>query len=305
MRLFDLHCDTLTECYQKQETLLQNHRHVDLIRGEKLEAWAQLFAVWIPDGVRGEAAFEYGCAVLDFARAEAERYADRLRIVEDAEGLKTALDTGRCAGILTVEGAAVLAGDLRHLDDLASRGVKLITLTWNGTNELGHGCLSGCPDGLTAFGKAAVKRMEELSILPDVSHLNEAGFWDVAETFSGPFLATHSVSAALCASPRNLKDSQFAEIRRRGGLVGLNFCASQLGEQSFEAIERHLDHYLSLDGGNTVAFGADLDGTDLPADWGGIQVMERLYDYLCRKNYDASCLDKVFFSNCYDFFTAL
>lgn len=305
MKLFDLHCDTLTECYRRQETLLENQGHVDLIRGGKLGTWAQLYAVWIPDKVRGEAAFEYCCAVLDFARAQEEQYADRLRIVSEPKALKETLDAGLCAGILTVEGGAALAGDLRHLDDLAARGVKLITLTWNGTNELGHGCLSGCPDGLTPFGKAAVKRMEERSILPDVSHLNEAGFWDVAETVSGPFLATHSVSAALCTSPRNLKDSQFDEIRRRGGLVGLNFCAGQLGEQSFETIERHLDHYLSLGGENTVAFGADLDGTDLPTDWGGIQVMERLYDYLCRKNYEASCLDKVFFSNCYDFFSAL
>ena len=302
MRLFDLHCDTLTECYDKGENLLENHRHVDLARGGKLEAWAQLFAVWMPDSLRGEAAFDRCCAVLDFAREQAGRYPGRLGIVEDAAGLRDTLDSGRCAGILTVEGASALAGDLRHLEDLAARGVKLITITWNGSNELGHGCLSGCPDGLTPFGKRAVRRMEELSILPDVSHLNEAGFWDVAETAAGPFLASHSVSAALCSSPRNLDDRQFAAIRDRGGLVGINFCAGQLGEQTFEAIERHLDHYLSLEGGLTVAFGADLDGTDLPHGWGGIQVMERLYDYLCRKNYDAVCLDRVFFGNCYDFF---
>lgn len=302
MRLFDLHCDTLTECFDKRENLLENRRHLDLVRGGKMEAWAQLFAVWMPDHLRGEAAFERCCTVLDFAREQAARYADRLQIVEDAAGLATALEAGRCAGILTVEGGAALAGELRHLDELARRGVKLITITWNGSNELGHGCLSGCPDGLTPFGKAAVKRMEELAILPDVSHLNEAGFWDVAETAAGPVLASHSVSAALCASPRNLRDDQFREIRDRKGLVGINFCAGQLGEQTFEAIERHLDHYLTLGGADTVAFGADLDGTDLPEEWGGIQVMERLYEYLCRKNYDTACLDKVFFSNCYDFF---
>ena len=166
MRLFDLHCDTLTECYDKGENLLENHRHVDLVRGGKLEAWAQLFAVWMPDSLRGEAAFDRCCAVLDFAREQAGRYPGRLGIVEDAAGLRDTLDSGRCAGILTVEGASALAGDLRHLEDLAARGVKLITITWNGSNELGHGCLSGCPDGLTPFGKRAVRRMEELSILP-------------------------------------------------------------------------------------------------------------------------------------------
>ena len=88
MRLFDLHCDTLTECYDKGENLLENHRHVDLARGGKLEAWAQLFAVWMPDSLRGEAAFDRCCAVLDFAREQAGRYPGRLGIVEDAAGLR-------------------------------------------------------------------------------------------------------------------------------------------------------------------------------------------------------------------------
>ena len=102
-----------------------------------------------------------------------------------------------------------------------------------------------------------------------------------------------------------MKDDQFALIRDRGGLVGLNLCGSQLGEQSFQQLERHLEHYLSLGGEHTVAFGCDFDGTDLPEEWGGIQVMERLYGYLCRKNYDAACLDRLFFSNCNDFFHRL
>ena len=99
-------------------------------------------------------------------------------------------------------------------------------------------------------------------------------------------------------------DRQFAEIRDRGGLVGLNFCADQLGEQTFDGIARHLDHYLSLGGEHTVALGCDLDGTSLPDGWGGIEVMERLYEALARQNVAQDVLDRVFFSNCVDFFAS-
>ncbi|MFR1435812.1 MAG: membrane dipeptidase [Acutalibacteraceae bacterium] len=106
------------------------------------------------------------------------------------------------------------------------------------------------------------------------------------------------------AHPRNLTDRQIAEIRVRGGLVGQNLCADQLGEQTFDGIARHLDHYLSLDGGHTVALGCDLDGTGLPDGWGGIEVMERLYEALARQNVAQDVLDRVFFSNCVDFFAS-
>lgn len=304
MRLFDMHCDTLYECCKSDAYLDRNRLQVDLERGGRYAQWGQAFAVWMPDTLRGEAAFEQCRDMLLFAHDQAALYADRMQIIRTGEELVPVLQSGRCAAILTVEGGAALAGRLEHIDDLRELDVKVITVTWNGSNELGHGCLSGCEKGLTPFGRAAVRRMVRAGILPDVSHLNERGFWDVAECTDGAFLATHSVSAAVHAHPRNLTDRQFAEIRDRGGLVGLNFCADQLGEQTFDGIARHLDHYLSLGGEHTVALGCDLDGTSLPDGWGGIEVMERLYEALARQNVAQDVLDRVFFSNCVDFFAS-
>lgn len=301
-----MHCDTIYECCQRDAYLARNRLHVDLARGLRYAQWGQVFAVWMPDTLRGEAAFEQCRDMLHFAHDQAALYADRMQIVDTGEELRSALNSRRCAAILSVEGGSALAGRLEHIDDLRALHVKAITITWNGSNELGHGCLSGCDEGLTPFGKAAVRRMEQVGILPDVSHLNERGFWDVAACTEGAFLATHSVSAAVHAHPRNLTDRQFAEIRDRGGLVGLNFCADQLGEQTFAGIARHLDHYLALGGERTVALGCDLDGIALPDGWGGIEVMERLYEALARQNVAEDVLDRVFFSNCADFFaTAL
>jgi len=181
MKLFDLHCDTLYECYKTGCGLGRNGLHVDLERGLSADAWAQAFAVWMPDELRGEDAWRQCRAVLEMVYEQSVCNADKMAIVTTPEHMDKAFREHKCAAILTVEGGSALAGRLDTLDLLAGYGVKLITVTWNGSNELGCGCLSGCDDGLTMFGKAAVQRMAELGIVPDVSHLNQRGFWDVME----------------------------------------------------------------------------------------------------------------------------
>lgn len=302
MQLFDLHCDTLYQCYTKNYPLIKNKGHIDLCRAERYEKYVQAFAVWIPDTLRGQDAWEFCRRVLLFARREEERCNHRLHFLCKGETLSNKSPSSPRIGLLAVEGGAALAGDLSHIDELADLGVKYITITWNGANEWGNGCLSPDKSGLTPFGFEALRRCEAAGILPDVSHLNEAGFWDVAETLTGPFLATHSNAAAVCPHPRNLTDEQFAEICRRGGLVGINLCADFLGEQTFSGIERHLYHFWERGGEDTVCFGCDMDGTALPAKWGGLQVMEEVYAYLSRKNYDTALLHKLFFANCREFF---
>ena len=306
MRLFDLHCDTLYECYHKKRDLWQNDCHIDLCRGTALyQPWVQVFAVWMPDTLRGEAAFTQCCDILRFGREQMAKNAAYITQITDGETLKQTVTAGKNGAILSVEGGSALAGRLDTLPVLQELGVKLITLTWNGGNELGNGVGSSDKSGLTPFGKEAVRAMEACGICPDVSHLNEAGFWDVLEQTSGAVLATHSVSAAVCAHPRNLTDRQFTALCQRGGLIGLNVCADQLGEQSFDRLEAHLYHYLSLGGERHVALGLDLDGTELRPDFRGIACASLFYEHLCRKNYEESLLLRLFFGNCYDFFKRL
>lgn len=306
MRLFDLHCDTLYECYTKGQPLLKNPFQLDLTRGLRYrDGWAQIFAVWMPDTLRGREAYEECRNTLRFAWNQAAQCSGQMAIVRTAAEIRDAVDTRRCAAILSIEGGSALGGRLEPLAEFAGYGVKAINITWNGENELGCGSGSGKRDGLTPFGKQAVREMERLGILPDVSHLNKRGFWDVMECTRGPVIASHSLSAAVHPHHRNLDDDQFRALMERGGLVGLSLCGEHLGEQSFDRLERHLDHYLSLGGERTIAFGCDLDGTDLPPEWEGIAVMERLHEWLQRKNYEESFLDRLFFGNSYDFFTAL
>lgn len=304
MRLFDLHCDTLYECDRQNCELWENALDLDVKRGLALDAFVQVFAAFIPDELRGTAAQDHGLRLLDLAAAQAELYSQLLP-VKSADDLDAAAKTHRCGMLLAVEGGAVLGGELSMVDELARRGVKLLTLTWNGDNELACGCMSGRKEGLSDFGKAALLRMGEVGILPDVSHLNEAGFWDVAETVKGPFLATHSLSAAVCSHPRNLTDAQFDCIRDRGGLVGLNLCTAHLGAGNFAAFERHLAHFLERDGAHTVAMGCDLDGTTLPPEWPGLDTLSALWRQLLQDGFGTETCDRLFYKNAYEFFHSL
>ncbi len=305
MRLFDLHCDTLYECVTKNWSFRSHPGHVDGERSDLFDVYGQVFAAWIPDSVRGEDAWRLCCALLDRAEDEEARSGGKLRICRDTARLDPDEMRGHCTAVLSVEGGAAIGGHPECLRLLAKRGVKLMTITWNGENEWGYGSLSGDARGLKLFGKQAVRELERCGIVPDVSHLNERGFWDVAELCERPFAATHSLSAAVHAHPRNLTDAQFREMVRRGGLVGLCLAKEHLGEQTPEGLERHLEHFWSLGGEHTVALGGDMDGTALPEGFGGLRFWLQFYEYLLCKNYKESLLSALFFGNCTDFLRRL
>ena len=303
MRLFDLHCDTVYECDRRGCGLWENTLDLDIRRLARFAPACQVFAVYVPDTLRGEAARAHGRRLLALADTLARDCPPLVRMTAGADLEAAAEHT--CGMWLAAEGGAILGGDLSAVDELADAGVRLLTLTWNGENELGYGCLSGSRAGLKPFGRAVLPRLAERGILPDVSHLNEAGFWDVAAWTDTPFLATHSLSAAVHAHPRNLTDAQFDCIRDRGGLVGLSLCPEHLGGESFADFERHLAHFLERDGAHTVAVGCDLDGTALPDAWPGIDTLCLLERQLRLDGFDEETCDRLFYRNAYEFFLRL
>ncbi len=305
MQLFDLHCDTLYEGYTKKYPLAKNGGHIDLSRGKRYDPYVQGMAVWIPENLGGDAAWDFYCRVYRYAMEEVKNNEDAFVLCGKGDSLYDLTRTQKVVGLLAVEGGHVLGGDLSRIAVLAAQRVRYLTLTWNGENELACGCLSPHGTGLTPCGRAAVRKLEECGMAVDVSHLNEAGFWDVEECAQKPYIATHSNAAAITSHPRNLTDRQFEAIRQRGGLVGMNLCRDFLGEQTLEAVERHLCRFWERGGEDVVAFGCDFDGAKMPPAWHGVCVMERVAEYLYRKNYDSHLLSRLFFGNCYNFFTRL
>ncbi len=301
MRLFDLHCDTLSELLKTGQDLRQNDRHVDLARGTRFSPWFQCFAVWVRDGISPEQGVSLSKAMLALASDWEREYPDTFHILRERRELFLAPKTP-CTAILAIENGGVAAGGEAVPDGWIQAGVKMVSLTWNAANQWAEGCNGNPKRGLTAAGREAVRSLERAGIILDVAHLNRRSFWDVCHTSQRPLVASHTASAALRPIGRNLSNTQFVEIRNRGGLIGLDLCLDHLGVQSLDAFIRHLEHFWSLNGAKTVALGCDFDGISLPPEWNGMQILERLYERLLQRNYAESLIDDLFFDNAYRFF---
>lgn len=303
MRLFDLHCDTAGALYKNSKNLKSNRLHVDLERGSAFEEWCQVFAFFVPDGLCREDRTELFLDTYAYFEKQLEENSDRVTLCKHSGDMAYALENGRAAAIYSVENGAALGGDLNALYFCAGIGVKLISLTWNGENELAHGCASA--GGLKPLGVEAVRIIDALGITVDVSHLNEEGFWQVLELVSRPPVATHSNSRAVQENARNLTDAQLAAIAEAGGIAGINLYPPFLSgspSAGFDDILRHVYHSLEVGGENVLAFGADFDGAAMDAKWDGIQRLPDIYDYLSAHGLSDGVLDKIFFKNAYDFF---
>jgi membrane dipeptidase len=215
-------------------------------------------------------------------------------------------EPGRVTAIVHLEGADPLAPDLSDLQDWYDRGLRSIGLVWSRANAFAEGvpfCFPASPDtgpGLTESGRELVRACNRLGILVDLSHLNEAGFWDVAGISEAPLVATHSNAHTLSQSTRNLTDDQLDAIGRSGGMVGVNFAVSFLredgandGDTPLAEILRHVDYIANRIGVDHVGFGSDFDGARISDELEGIAGLPKLVAALRDAGYDDAAVDKI------------
>lgn len=234
-----------------------------------------------------------------------------LKICRTAADIRGAMQDGIMAAVMHMEGAEAIDPDFHLLEVLHAAGLRSLGPVWSRPTIYGHGVpfrFPSSPDtgpGLTADGVRLVKKCNELNILIDLSHLNEAGFWDVARHSSKPLVATHSNAHALCPHSRNLTDRQLHAIRDSDGLVGLNFAVAFLREDGrmdadtpVSRMIDHLDYLICELGEDRVGLGSDFDGATVPAeikDVSGLPVLrkamkargcdDRLMAKLCHGNW--------------------
>lgn len=305
MDLFDLHCDTAFECAAKLSgiDIRRGAGHLSLERGNYLNKWRQVFAIFMPDEYRGDAAVAHYNRVRDYIHSQAVAFSDRFRIVTNGSMLDD--DFGGCNAIISVEGGSALAGDINRVQSLYDDGVRMITLTWNGANELADGIRVTDGGGLNDFGFKVLEEMERLRMAVDVSHISDAGFYDVAEHSKSPFVASHSNARGLCRNERNLTDDMIEIISSRGGLIGLNFYKEFLcddGNASMHDIIKHAEYMLSRGCENCLCLGSDFDGCEIASDMTGIESMNELYEEFLRMNYSEDLVRKIFSGNAESYF---
>jgi membrane dipeptidase len=211
---------------------------------------------------------------------------------------------------VTLHMADTIDPDFHFLDVLYEAGLRSLGIVWSRPTIFAHGVpfrFPSSPDtgpGLTDLGRALVRRCNERRILIDLSHLNEAGFWDVAKLSDAPLVATHSNAHAITPHSRNLTDRQLAAIRESGGVVGVNFATSFLRADgrkdagtSLEEVIRHFDHLVAHVGEDGVGFGSDFDGATVPEPIGDAAGLPRLVEAMRRHGYGEALLRKLAYEN--------
>jgi len=234
----------------------------------------------------------------------------RFVVVRTCKQLTSAMEKGTLAAILHMEGVEALGKDLDALGVLYEAGLRSLGPVWSRSNAFGHGVPFNFPDspdtgpGLTDAGKELVRLCNQLGIMVDLSHMNEKGFWDVAEISDAPLVATHSGAHALCPSPRNLTDDQLGAIGDSGGIVGVNFARAflrkdGLGDRrtSLREIVRHVEYIAEKIGEDHVAFGSDFDGTDVPQDLADASGLQKLLGAMRERGTRGKVLRKIAHGN--------
>ena len=284
MRLFDLHCDTLTELRCKREAWEKNTCQIALDRARSVfDDYTQVMAIWSEDLLDGEENYRRFDETLDYALPM--------------------LQGSGFSPIFAVEGGKLLGTELSRLDHLAKRGVKILTLVWKDSCSIGGAY--NTDEGLTAFGRAVIERCFDLEIVPDLSHASDRMFWEtaaMAERRGKPILVSHSCARTLCPHPRNLTDEMARRVASLGGVIGVNLVPEHLGGKDLKTVCRHLCHFATVVGEDRVCLGCDLDGTSaLPEGIAGIEDLPKLYEILCENSYPNGFAEKVFYSNAQTF----
>ncbi len=235
---------------------------------------------------------------------------DSVSLVRTSRELQSRLENDEFAAILHFEGAEMIDTNFYALESFYHAGLRSLGIVWSRSNIYGHGVpfsFPASPDtgpGLTDAGKALVTACNELGVMIDVSHLNEAGFWDVVATTTKPVVATHSNAHALCPSTRNLTDKQLAAIRDSDGIVGVNFNVpflrpdgSRESDMPLDVMADHVDYLVQKLGLDRVALGSDSDGALMPDDLADASKLPNLVAVLRKRGYDDASLRKIGYQN--------
>ncbi len=298
----DAHCDTLTALPKEKRKLGKESGvgHLDLPRLRLGGVNLQFFAAFIAPEYR-ENPLARALEIFDIFFEEAAAASDLVEQVLTYSDIERIVSQGKVAAFLTVEGGEALAGRLEVLRMFYRLGVRGLTLTWNGRNDLGDGVgESGTGGGLTAFGKAVVMEMNRMGMVIDVSHLSPRGFWDVINVSAKPVIASHSNCRALCDHPRNLDDDQIRALAAGGGVVGLCFYPDFIHRESpcLESLLDHAVHLAGLGGVDCIGIGSDFDGMEaVIPDLADVTRLPLVTEGLLRRGFSAEEVRKILGGN--------
>jgi membrane dipeptidase len=274
----DTHCDTL-KCLLPQftkprDSMWQDRSgvgfgkrsklgHIDLPRLKQGGIDLQVFAISSERDPTPAFPLRTAMEMIEAFYTECEKYPDLITPVTSHAEIMQANEEGKIAAMLSIEGADIIEGHVGMLRVYHRLGVRMVGLVHSLRNLLADGVADNrTKGGLSALGVEVVEELNRLGMIVDVSHLSDAGFWDVLETSKEPVVASHSNSRAVCPVPRNLTDDMIKALSDKGGVIGMNFATDFVHktQPSVETLVDHIDHIVDLVGPGHVGLGSDFDG---------------------------------------------
>ena len=316
--IFDLHCDTVwkideSEKRGEQISLRKNNLQIDEEKLKKGGYFAQCFAVYIPNKYKNS--YERclnAIAIYQREIAKSKILSPIYRYADFAENKSK----GKISAVLTMEDGCPIGKELERLQSLYDLGVRMICLTHNYRNEIGHpnspeNALNPAPapvlpnttEGLTDFGKEVVERMNKLGIIVDTSHLSDKGFYDVIKISKKPIVASHSNARGLCGHIRNVTDDMLFKLADNGGVVGINYAKQFLhnipskGVNTIECVLAHVKYIKKKIGVENIALGSDFDGIDENIALRDASMLGMLSVALGKEKFTDSEIEKITYQN--------
>ncbi len=238
-----------------------------------------------------------------------EKNPDTFKIARNLKDIVDIVNDGKISAVPTIEGAYSLDNDnsLELLHQYNDLGIKAIGLTWNYSNKLGEGVSKIYGDkaktpssgGLTELGEKIVLEMNKLGIIVDVSHMDDATFWDIIKISTSPVIASHSGVDNIKNHNRNLTDKQLRALSDNGGVISIVFYPGFLkdGDVYISDMVDHIDYVVKLIGIDHVGIGSDFDGARMPKNLKDSSEMYKIREELLKRNYSKIDIEKILGKN--------
>ena len=296
MNITDTHCDTLCKLTDKNLSFADNNLHISISKLKPEHQYTQFFACFADEEFKYD---EMGrCRKLIGTFYDKIVSEEQVKFCTNYRELLQGQKENKMCAFLSVEGG----GGIKSILDLEyyyKRGVRMVGLVWNNDNALASG-INGW-GGVTELGKEIIKKMNELSIILDVSHMNDKSFFEAIELTELPPVASHSCSRAICKNLRNLTDEQFKVIKEKGGYVGINYYPLFLSGNKNAGVEdiiRHMEHFLDIGGEDIIGIGSDFDGINiLPEGLNSVGDIDILITAMKRLGWSDCLVEKIMSKN--------
>ncbi|MGB8455174.1 MAG: dipeptidase [Anaerocolumna sp.] len=321
MKVADMHCDTIAEIFYglrdgRDIGLAKNNLHQDLEKMAKGDYLVQNFAMFVSIKEYADP-LEHCLKLIDLFYNEVGKNLDKIAVALNYADIMNNQKSGKMSALLTIEEGGVTKCNLAHLRNFYRLGVRMLTLTWNYENGIGYPnfkLIEGekpdfhSPDtkqGLTEFGLEFIREMERLGMIIDVSHLSDAGFYQLLNNTTRPFVASHSNARGICNHVRNLSDDMIRKLSERGGVMGMNYCSSFLEDAENEkdavgtipGIVDHIKYITTIGGYECIGLGSDYDGIPVHRDLPDASYLPLLAEALEKEGFKQHEIEAIFYKN--------